>query len=195
MRTLLTTALLLTLGTGVSYADPLTLDESAPILFIDGAGDSNVTVTVAMFGTSQGSFDVGRMVGGSFVAFGSSYQTFNGGEVVDFAIRDRVTGEILSLSGGDARMTFFGAIAASNSANPVVDDSYWAGAAIVWESDTWDITISLGARSGDGMTPILRGAGSPVAPVPEPGTLLLFGLGCVAAAGARRRRAKIQKAA
>ncbi|MEM7262853.1 MAG: PEP-CTERM sorting domain-containing protein [Planctomycetota bacterium] len=182
-RTFVLTLTLL-LGSASLYAAPseLHLSSSVPILFIDGDGPSDFdsSVTIMLHGTSPTDFEVGLLHGGAFVGLGST-ASFADGAIVDFAIRDKATDEVYSLSGGDATLTFHVPIDASAAAVDRPYD-YWGAVEITWSVGTWDVAVSLGSHNGDGLAPV---AG---APVPEPTSIALLGLGCLGLAHRHRRR-------
>ncbi|MEM7263646.1 MAG: PEP-CTERM sorting domain-containing protein [Planctomycetota bacterium] len=175
------------LGTTALDAAPYTQTTSSPILMIDGNGDGDTSVSVGAFGSSLWSYDYGYIDGGgNFVGIGLGHN-FAGGEVVDFAIRHRVSGDIHALSDGSATVIYRGDIAAGNSSNPVVPYDYWGTAEIRWQVGSIDMVVTLSPSTGDGMAP-LGGVAGLGAPIPEPGTLALIGLGAAGAGLLKRRR-------
>ncbi|MEM7233480.1 MAG: PEP-CTERM sorting domain-containing protein [Planctomycetota bacterium] len=184
---------LVAIATPSAQAAPYELADSVPLLMIDGDGDRNSSVSVLVGGRGARRYDFGMMVNGQFELITPSrlgYARFQGGEVVDFAIRDSRTGTVQALSDGDARMTFSGRIDANRSANPVVSDDYWAATVIHWNSGPREFILSLRPYSGDGVAPHFAGSIGQGAPIPEPATVLLLGVGAIGlAAGRRRRRA------
>ena len=185
LKSLLLSVLSIFLVTGSAMALPM---DSVPILIVDG-DDDGTTVTLAVLdGTSA--FDFGYLYSGSFIPLGSGL--FDGGDIIDFAIRDISNQNIYSL-GTDAsgnnycRLDFSGEIDASYSANPVVSHSYWSAVNMHWGIPTAipghdeDIGFSLAmavSNSHDGLA----------AAVPEPATLLLLGTGLVGLAGLGRKK-------
>ncbi len=181
----------------LSSAYALTVDGPGKILMIDGI-DSNVTVRIkAIDGTLPlGAFDFGFVTGSSYTRITSingSY-TFNGGDIVDFALRNRgadtmfgTTDDLIySISNplDYANQTYLGLINPSFSQNPVVSSAYYRSLTISWDLDRngimdtgFDLVATTPLISYDGM-----------APVPLPAAAWLFGSGLLGIGTLMRRR-------
>jgi hypothetical protein len=191
------TAGMLLLASPLSDAFALTVNGPGTVLMIDGT-DSNVTVNVTTVdGTLPvGAYDFGFVTGASYTKITSTIgsHVFNGGDIVDFALRNRGldntfgTGDDLIYSISNpadyANQTYLSAIASSNSRNPVVSSPYYRSLIITWDLDHngvadtgFDLAVTTSLRSKDGM-----------APVPLPAAVWLFGSGLFGLAGLARRR-------
>lgn len=166
---------------GSAMALPLTTS-SMPVLMIDGVSDNDKMVDIASVDVGN-DFDFGFINASNnfqtIVAANSVYSTcqFDGGSVIDFAIRDSAN-NITRASEGTAVMYFSGDIDASLSANPIVDGNYWQNLTITWTSGNNDMVVNLKGVD-DGFAP---------APVPEPATMLLLGSGLIGLAGMGRKK-------
>jgi len=189
---------MLLLACPLSNAFALTVDGPGTVLMIDGI-DSNVTVNVtAIDGTLPlAAYDFGFVTGTSYTRITSTFGSyvFNGGDVVNFALRNRGldntfgTGDDLIYSILDpadyANQTYLLAIAPSYSQNPVVSSPYYRSLLLTWDLDLngladtgFDLSVTTPLSSYDGM-----------APVPLPAAAWLFGSGLLGlAAWARRRK-------
>ena len=172
----------------VSPAAALTVSGEM-VLMVDGSGDSDVSVQVAMMDFTPG-YEFGYMQGGTFVPVVMSGATFGatsfaGGSLVDFAIRDGATGTIEMASAGSATMEFTGLIPAAQSQNPEVAFDYFQNLTITWDMGNNDIVANFYGRY-DGFAPASS------ASVPEPAGIMFFlgptliGLGLLG----RKRRVK-----
>jgi len=187
----------LLLASHLSSAFALTVDGPGMVLMIDGT-DSNVTVDVtAIDGTLPlTAYDFGFVTGSGYTKITSGFGSwiFNGGDVVDFALRNRGsdntfgTGDDVLYSISDpldyANQTYLLAIAPSNSQNPVVSSPYYRSLLLTWDLDLngfadtgFDLSVTTPLSSYDGM-----------APVPLPAAVWLFGSGLLALAGVTRRK-------
>jgi hypothetical protein len=166
-------ALVFSLACGfATTAGAMQISPSVPILMIDGVGDANATVDVQILDTSIG-LDFGHYDSSGFNlilddATLFTNTTFAGGDIVDFAIMDTSTGAITKLSDGTATLDFTGAVLASNSQNPVVQNDYYQSLTITWTIGNNDFVVNL-SDIYDGFAP----------GVPEPSAALVFGLGFV----------------
>lgn len=184
----------------LSSALALTITDPAGVLMIDGI-DGNVTVNVtAADGTLPlGTYDFGFLAGGSYTQITSTIgsHTFNGGDLVNFALRNRGadnifgTGDDLIYGIADpndyADQIYTIEIDPANSQNPVVTSPYYRSLLLTWDLDqngVMDTGFTLGVTtpllSYDGMAPVV---------IPVPAAVWLLGSGLLGlGATARRRR-------
>lgn len=171
---------------GIAHAAPLTIP-SVPVMVIDSQYDSDTTVTLAYTNNVAG-FDFGYLDNtSSFVMLGAE-STWNGGDVIDFAIRRQGTTEVYSLGEENgvnyATLGFMQDIPASASANPVVTSDYWDTLNIRWGTPSSIVGVSPFA----GDVAVTRGGtGDGLAPVPEPATMALLGMGILGLVGLKRK--------
>ena len=162
---------------------PLGPIPSEAILMIDGKGDGDGVVDVTVFDTGT-DFHFGYYDGGFQQILAASSimttMTFNGGDVVDFAIQNASDSTIHRLSDGNATLVFTGALGAGVSENPIVPFEYWESVSITWTAGNNDFVVGLGG--GDGLAP-----GS-LAPMPEPSAALSFAVGFALVGWRIRRR-------
>ena len=132
-------------------ATPFTPEISSPVLMIDGTGDGDALVSILIADiTSNFEFGYLNSEFHSILSGGLKYVTFDGGDIVDFAIK---SGEaIYSLSDGDSKMTFFGDIPAGPAEKPLVDFDYWKAIIINWTIGGFDFMINLCGET-DGFAP------------------------------------------
>ena len=197
------------LSGGSAFA--LTLDVGSPLLMIDGNGDTNTKVTLGNFNVTPSNYGLGYYLnnGSTFNDLGTDWTSgmlLDGKDIVDLALYDDTDGNgvydssvdfLYTLSGDlsdnsySVTMTFLSPIDVSNAQLPSMTDlinmgidTYWRSVYIDWSiAPGFTVTFSGYQKSGyqkkDG-----------IAPVPEPGTLLLLGSGLMGvAAYARRRKA------
>lgn len=191
---------LLLLFAPLSSAFALTVTSPGSVLMIDGVGDNNTTVKItaldASFPITQ--YQFGFLAGSSFTSITSivnwSY-TFNGGDVVDFALRDKGTDGVfgtlddqiydIANAADYANQTYSISIPASSSQNPVVTSDYYHALTISWDLNHngipdpgFDFAITP-LLSNDGMAPTV---------VPLPAAVWLFGSGLLGLGALARRR-------
>lgn len=170
-------------------ADALSLTEGTPIIAIDGDGDTNVTVNVLSVGGTS-AYTYGYFLNGdttfNTLLFGLlGVNTFQGGDLIDFALRENATGNIYTLSGDAADDSYsvamlFGFPVTAGSPQQPADwsDPYYYNVNINWNIgtastvNTNELALNFYWGQNDGLAP------SP-SPVPEPTSLFLLGSGLI----------------
>jgi hypothetical protein len=158
-------------------AHALTINHGLPIIAIDGDGDANITVDILSTGGTS-TYQYGYFLNGSstFINItGINITTFSGGEVIDFALYDLSNYYKLSGDLGDdsysVLMTFSNPVTTGSPQQPANwTGPYFYNANITWTLpnvfNTNALALNFESNMNDG-----------IAPVPEPGTLLLLGSG------------------
>jgi len=183
---------LLLLSVPLSSAFALTVTNPSSVLMIDGVGDNNMTVQVTAadvtFPISQ--YDFGFYSGGNFTSITSTINwsyTFNGGDVVDFALREKASNTIYDIANPlDYANQFYSlSIDPSLSQNPIVSSPYYHSLLIAWDLNHDGI-----ADPGFGftVTPLLSNDGMAPTVVPLPAAAWLFGSGLLGLGALARRR-------
>jgi len=183
---------LLLLSAPLSSAFALTVTTPGNVLMIDGVGDNNTTVQItaldATFPISQ--YDFGFLSGNSFTSITSTINwtyTFNGGAVVDFALRKIATNEIYDIANplDYANQVYSLPINPSYSQNPVVTSPYYHSLTIAWDLNHDGITDP---GFDFAVTPLISNDGMAPAAVPLPAAAWLFGSGLLGLGALVRRR-------
>lgn len=189
---------MLLLASPLSSAFALTVDGPGMVLMIDGT-DPNITVNVAAIdGTlSLTEYDFGFVTGSSYTKITSlaGSWTFNGGDIVDFALRNRGsdntfgTGDDVIYSISDsfdyANQIYSILIDPLNSQNPVVSSPYYRSLTLTWDLDLngiadtgFDLAVTTPLFTYDGMAPTA---------IPLPAAAWLFGSGLLGLGALMRR--------
>ena len=183
---------LMLLVSPLSSAFALTVTSPGPVLMIDGVGDNNTTVQIttldATFPISE--YQFGFLTGGGFTSITSLLDwtyTFNGGDVVDFALREIASDTVYDIANplDYANQIYSLSIDPSNSQNPVVTSPYYHALTIAW-----DLNHDGYADPGFGfaITPIVTNDGMAPTVVPLPAAAWLFGSGLLGLGALARRR-------
>lgn len=167
----------------LSVAMAAPVPSGTPILFVDGIGDQDLTVTPTVLQVSSSVWNAGQLVGGVFQSIG----TLPGGTLVDFAIQSVSNNTIVhSLTSAVAPNSIVAVTTLSGPSligqeqqpNPVGDyyntiDIQWfvAGGAF-----PFSVTFGNAGANTDGF-----------AAVPIPHAALLFGTGLIGLIGIARR--------
>ena len=161
-----------------------------PIIAIDGNTDGNVTVDILSTG-GTGAYTYGYFLNGSstFSLIGLvSVATFQGGDIIDFALYDGSRYYTLSGDNADssysALMTFVNEVTVGSPQQPAWwSNPYYYNANITWILPTIVNTNELALN-------FVNNGNDGIAPVPEPGTLILLGSGLLGfgAMGLRRKK-------
>ena len=173
----------------MAYA--LTINYGTPIIAIDGNGDANVTVDILSAGHSP-NYAYGYFLNGDYSSFnqiiGFRSDIFTGGDIIDFALFDGA--KYYTLSGDLADPSYSVEITFANQVTVGMPQQpagwtapYYYSANMTWTLptivNTNELALNFQNNSNDG-----------IAPVPEPGTLLLLGAGLVGVGFFARRRKK-----
>ena len=183
---------LMLLVSPLSSAFALTVTSPGPVLMIDGVGDNNTTVQItaldATFPISE--YQFGFLTGGGFTSITSLLDwtyTFNGGDVVDFALREIASDTVYDIADplDYANQIYSFSIDPSNSQNPAVTRPYYHALTIAW-----DLNHDGYADPGFGfaITPVLTNDGMAPTVVPLPAAAWLLGSGLLGLGALTRRR-------
>lgn len=172
----------------MSSALALTVNSPGQVLMVDGT-DSNVTVNISAIDVTApvSRYDFGFVTGSAYtrITGTTGSYTFMGGDIVNFALRDRGTDNTFGTSDDlvysiadpldYANQTYAVQIPASSSQNPVVSAPYYRSLVITWDLDRngnadtgFDLAVTTPLRTNDGFAP---------AAVPLPAAVWLFSAG------------------
>lgn len=171
-----------------SHASALTLTGGSPIIAIDGDNDDNVSVDILSVGGTS-SYAYGYFLNGSSVftnVSSFSVNTFQGGDIIDFALFDGSKYYTLSNDLFDdsysVLMTFSNPVTTGAPQQPSDwTRDYFYNANITWSLPTIVNTNEFAHNFRDN-------GNDGIAPVPEPASLLLVGSGLVGYGLLRRRK-------
>ncbi|MFQ5589008.1 MAG: PEP-CTERM sorting domain-containing protein [Nitrospiria bacterium] len=175
------------LWAGPVWATPIGSLDGTPIILIDGDADGDTSVTLVNVGTSP-SLTFGYHLNGSsiFTPF-SLFDTFSDRDILDLALSDGSTVYTASGDLADAsyrlEMDFGGEVGAPFSSQAPLPhwlDRYYSSLTVTWHLPS-DVSTSMNFA----MTP-----GDGMAPVPEPGTIILMGSGLAGLGFWRWRRSE-----
>lgn len=171
-----------------SQASALTLTTGDRIMAIDGSTDGNVTVDILSVGGTA-TYDYGYFLNGSSTftsVLPASLTTFNGGDILDFALYDGTRYYTLSGDKLDASYSVvmnFGTEVTTGAPQQPADWTrpYFYNANITWSLPTVVNTNELALN-------FINNGNDGIAAVPEPATLLLMGSGLLGYALMRKRK-------
>lgn len=181
---------------GATILEPaLLVEQPGLVLFVDGADRGSQVRTFNFdwtfpadrldfgFVENAGFTPIALRPAGPASIFGT--YTFTGGQLVDFALRDRHTGQWFTISDprNFATQYYFSEVHPSHSRNPVVTNPYYNALILQWD---------LAAMGLDGHKPFgftmtsTQNVWDGMQPVPLPAAAWLFASGVAALVGARR---------
>lgn len=162
-----------------------------PIIAIDGDTDGNVSVDILSVGGTS-TYTYGYFLNGSanFISLGSlNFSTFQGGDIIDFALSDGTRYYTLSGDSADSSysvlMTFDNQVIIGSAQQP----AGWTNPYYYNVNISWSIG-GTGVNTNEYAMSLVNNANDGVAPVPEPSTLMLLGSGLLGLGYFGRKRIK-----
>lgn len=178
--------------TAAGTAEAMITMEGMPIIAIDGDSDSNVTVEIMnLVLTSPYEYGFFLNGGSTFYSLGNSGSStlrLQGGDILDFALYDYTKYYTLSGNSADATYNVRLMLGDEVTTGSPQQPAGWTGSYYSFASLYWIFPGTGGVTNELEMTlNFSNGGNDGVAPIPEPGTLILMGSALVGFAALKSR--------